>query len=197
MPAWTRLAVLLVMLGPALTLACRADPVLHGDDTVEERAGTPGCWYLDAAPGWAIGASGDVLCMQEKRFVLLLADGRWDGWPIRWETVAGARRAIVTGTPAVDRFDVHWDVRADPAGGLGLELSGGRRVHLSPLATEARSRARSRLGEIADVAADCKRVRACWDHAPAAAKDLVDPEALYSAQACAMAVTNFCPGRGR
>jgi hypothetical protein len=192
-----RLAVLLLALTPVL--ACRADPASppSGDDTTEERAGAPGCWYLDEAPGWAFGASGDVLCMQEKRFVLLLADGTWDGWAVRWQDVAGAHRAIATGTLAVDKLDIHWDVRADPAGGLGLERQGGKRVHLSALSADARSAARSRLGKIGDVMADCKRVRDCWEHAPAAVRDLVDPQVLYSARACAGMTASVCRGQER
>ena len=66
MPDGLRLALLLLAL--ASVPACRADPasIPSGDDTTEERAGAPGCWYLDEAPGWALGASGKAWVSKQK-----------------------------------------------------------------------------------------------------------------------------------
>ena len=107
----------------------------------------------------------------------------------------GARRASVTGTPGLDRVGVHWDVRAEPSGGMSLERPGGRRVRLGALSPDAMSAAKGRLAKVGDVMADCRRGSRCYDHAPSAVRDLVDPEVVYGARACALMATTLCGGR--
>src|SRR5580692_11092405 len=94
------------------------------------------CYRLDEAPGWAFGAKGDVLCLDAAHFVVLLSDGSWDGWPVRWGSNAldaGARRALATGSAALERADIHWDLGSDSAGKPWLERPGGLRVPLTAL----------------------------------------------------------------
>jgi hypothetical protein len=81
------------------------------------------------------------------------------------------RRATVTGTAGLDRIDVHWDVRADPPDGLTLERPGGRKVRLGALPDDWKHAAKDRLAKVGDVMTECKRVRRCYEHAPAAARD--------------------------
>jgi len=174
---------------------CRADTAVTPDETTDASGEAPGCWSFAESPGWAIGTTGDVLCMQRQRFVLLLADGTWDGWQVRWTSEAGVRRASVTGSELIEHADIHWDVRGEPAGGMTIERPGGRKVRMAALSAEAKSAARSRLAQIGDVMADCKRLRHCWDSAPASAREMADPEALYSAGACRGLVNLLCAGR--
>jgi len=187
--------VLSLLVASTLGASCKADGEVSGDATVEASGDAPGCWQLQEAPRWVVGTAGDVLCMQRERFVLLVADGTtWDGWPVRWTSRGGVRRATVTGTPGLDRIDVHWDVRAEPPGGLTLERPGGRKVRLGTLPDDWKRAAKDRLAKVGDVMADCKRVRRCYDHAPAAAREMIDPEMVYGARACALMARSLCTG---
>jgi hypothetical protein len=142
--------------------------------------------------------------MQHERFVVLLADGTWDGWPVRWGSGTGhdggdpgVQQATALGGAGVEALDIHWDLRPEPAGGLTLERPGGRRVRLSALPLEAKAATQARLAKVGDVMADCRRARRCFEHAPAVAKDLVDPDALYGARACAGMARTLCAGQGQ
>jgi hypothetical protein len=130
--------------------------------------------------------------MERQRFVVLLADGTWDGWLVRWVPTPDARRAVAVGSPAIERLDIHWDVRDDPSGGVTLERPGGGRTHLSKLSPDAMTIAQTRLSNVADVLADCERARDCLDRAPATVRDLVDADTLYSARACAAVGQTVC-----
>lgn len=186
---------LALLLAACLAPACSADGCASSDDSTDARGGALGCFRLDDAPGWAYGAAGDVLCMQRERFVVLLADGTWDGWPVRWEKQGDVQRATALGGAKVEGLGIHWDVRPDPAGSLSLERPSGARVRLSPLPADAKATVQARLAKVGDVMADCHRVRRCWDQAPAVVRDIADPDALYGARACAAMALSACRGQ--
>jgi hypothetical protein len=133
--------------------------------------------------------------MEPQRFVVLLADGTWDGWRVRWAPSGDAQRAIAVDAPHVEEMDIHWDVRVDPSGGRTLERPGGYRIRLSALTSEAMTVAQTRLAKVGDVFADCERARGCFKDAPASARNIIDVDTLYSAQACAAIVKNVCRER--
>jgi hypothetical protein len=130
--------------------------------------------------------------MQPQRFAVLLEDGTWDGWRVRWTPIADGERATAVGTSRVESLDIHWDVHVAPSGGRVLERPGGYRIRLSALSPETATNASRRLAEIGDVFAECERARGCFQSAPAVARDLIDIETIYSARACAAVARTLC-----
>lgn len=120
------------------------------------RAESAECFRLGGTPGWSFGGEGDVLCLDETRFVILLSDGTWDGWDVRWERFADHRRAHVRNVSAV-----FWDVKTDGHGGW-LQADGRPRVPLLPIAAAEADAAQQRL-KTADTAECAAALRACFD----------------------------------
>jgi hypothetical protein len=145
------------------------------------------CFRLGGPPGWFYGTKGDVLCFDARRFVVLLRDGTWDGWDVRWESAASRRRAHVQ-----LRSSVFWDVGTD-VGDAFLEPDGRGKIPLLPLSADDAAAAKKHL-EQADTTSCSTRLRACFDKAPPEIARVSSADDYYSVRACqAMLRTLSCP----
>jgi hypothetical protein len=151
-----------------------------------------GCYRLGADTKSAYGNQGDMLCVEAQSLIVLMTNGGWDGWHVRWENSGNEHKAVADETPSVEKLNVVCELGKGP-NGLWFKTPKGLEVPLTFVGGPEAESAKARVKAVGDVSAPCRALRACES---AKKSDMINVESAYSSRVCeGLKRTSNCDAR--